>query len=275
MARLGKVLRGVAIAAASWLLILFIAGFAARGCVRNSVQERLSTTLGGRADVGKVSLGLIAGHVELRDVDVVRDTGGDLKLHVSQVQFSMAPLGLGLFSRHVRRMEIRGVTLDMSGRAALHVHPRPIETDDFELHDAKLTLVPSNWAPGPNTERASERWLAGVVKIEVTVNHAQAGPVVLATSLSWIFKLKAFDASIDVAGVAVSLRFRDGKFYAAGSVFGSAPVELPFGLNAVAAGEEVQALMEFGKKLGKEVLLRKAKDLLAPLTAPTPPPTAP
>lgn len=257
MARLGKVLRGIAIAAAVWLLTLFIAGFAARGCVRSSVQERLSTTLGGRADVGKVSLGLIAGNVELRDVDVVRDTGGDLKLHVSQVQFSMAPLGFGLFSRHVRRMEIRGVTLDMSGRAALHMHPRPIATDDFELYDAKLTLVPTNWAPG-------------LGKIEVTVKHAQAGPVVLATSLSWIFRLKAFDASIDVAGVAVSLRFRDGKFYAAGSVFGSAPVELPFGLNAAAAGEEVQALLEFGKKLGKEVLLRKAKDLLAPLTTPAP-----
>ena len=110
--------------------------------------------------------------------------------------------------------------------------------------------------------------------MQVTVHHAKAGPVTLATSLSWLFKLREFDASIEVASVAVTLRLRDGKLYAAGSVFGSTPIELPFGLNAAAAGDEVNAVMDFAKKLGKEVLLRKAKDLFkSPFTVPSQPAT--
>lgn len=265
MARLGKIARVAGVGFVLWFAFLFIAGFAGRGCVRRAVQERLATTLRGNVEVGSVSLSLIRGQAELRDLTVVRDTGGDLRLHVAQADFAIAPLGVGLFTRHVRRILIRGVTLEMSGRAALKVHPRPIETDEFELFDAKMTVVASALLPG-------------VGNVQVTVHHAKAGPVTLATSLSWLFKLREFDASIEVASVAVTLRLRDGKLYAAGSVFGSTPIELPFGLNAAAAGDEVNAVMDFAKKLGKEVLLRKAKDLFkSPFTVPSQPaaPAAP
>ncbi|MBP9089356.1 MAG: hypothetical protein KBG15_24755 [Kofleriaceae bacterium] len=259
MARLGKIARVAGVGVALWVVALFIAGFAARGCVRQAVRERLATTLGGRAEVGSISLSLLRGHAELRDVTVVRATGGDLRLRVAQANFDIAPLGFGLFTRHVRRILIRGVTLELSGRAALKVHPRPIATDEFELFDAKMTVVASALLPG-------------VGNVQVMVHHAKAGPVTLATSLSWLFKLRELDASIEVASVTVTLRLRDGKLYAAGSVFGSVPIELPFGLNAAAAGDEVTAVMEFFKNLGKEVLLRKAKDLFkSPFTAPSPP----
>ncbi len=269
MARLGKIARVAGVGLVLWFAVLFVAGFAARGCVRQAVRERLATTLRGNAEVGSISLSLIRGQAELRDVTVVRDTGGDLRLHVAQANFEIAPLGFGLFTRHVRRILIRGVTLEMSGRAALKVHPRPIATDEFELFDAKMTVSALALMPG-------------LGKVEVTVRHAKAGPVTLATSLSWLFKLHEFDATIEVASVAVTLRLRDGKLYAAGSVFGSTPVELPFGLNAATAADEVGAVMEFAKKLGKEVLLRKAKDLFkspftvpSPAAAPIPSPAAP
>ncbi len=259
MARLGKIARVAGAGVMVWLGVLLIAGFAGRGCVRQAVRERLATTLNGTAEVGAVSLALIRGRGELRNVTVVRDTGGDLRLHIDQADFEIAPLGFGLFTRHVRRICIRGVTLEMSGRAALKVHPRPIEADEFELFDAKLKVFASAWMPG-------------VGNLEVTVHHAKAGPVILATSLSWLFKLREFDASIEVARMAVTLRLRDGKLYAAGSVFGSTPVELPFGLNAAAAGDEISAIVEFAKKLGKEVLMRKAKDLFtSPFAVPTQP----
>ena len=263
MARLGKIARIAGVGLVLWFAVLFIAGFAGRGCVRQAVRERLATTLGGRADVGAVSLSLIRGHAELRDVNVVRDAGGDLRLRVAQADFDIAPGGFGLFTRHVRRIVIRGVTLEMSGRAALKVHPRPIATDEFELFDAKMTVVTSALLPG-------------VGNVQVTVHHAKAGPVTLATSLSWLFKLRELDASIEVASVAVTLRLRGGKLYAAGSVFGSTPIELPFGLNTAAVGDEVNAVMDFAKKLGKEVLLRKAKDLFtSPYSAPSPRAPAP
>ena len=88
----------------------------------------------------------------------------------------------------------------------------PIRADHVVIDDAELTFSPSAFLPS-------------LGRIRIPIDHAESGPTVFVTPLSWIFSLTTLRAHVELpAGLTVHLTYDHGVFGAAGSLFGSTPV---------------------------------------------------
>ena len=87
------------------------------------------------------------------------------------------------------------------------------------------------------------------------------------TPLSWLFGLEVLRARIELpANITLRLAYGNGRLAAAGTLFGSAPVEVPFSLPradaAKDAREEIQLLVQAGEDVAERLVAKRAEDWL-------------
>ncbi len=249
---------GGLIAIAVWFAALLVIDvvFGARQAA--TTIARLDETLQATSSIGDLDVALIRGTFSLQRLEVHRDDViGHLALGVAEVECVLAPLGGALFDRSCRELTLRGVRLEVSTAALLKVQRRkqaPIRADHFTLDDAELVFSASALLPS-------------LGRIAVRIDHAEAGPTVFITPLSWIFSLQALRAHLDLpANLTVELTYDHGELSAAGSLFGATPVKLPFQLPAAAAyadaHAQIQALVKLGTDLAEQLVAKRAEDWL-------------
>lgn len=232
-----------------WCLALWVGGRVLRSRVRADLQTRITQTLGVPTSIDTVAVNLLRGQVSITGMRAQATALGGLGLAVQQVAVKMLPLGGMLFDRRIERLAVQGVKVVLAPQGAWRVHQHPIVVDEVVLRDVELELVATTLLPS-------------VSKITVRIAHAESGATAFATSLAWLFQLRQFDAQFEVAGVAVRLQKQQGVFSVSGGPVGATPVALPFGLHAPAPGKELEAVREFAKRVGQEILRYKAKQLV-------------
>lgn len=255
-----KILKRVAIVAAAlavvWLIVLVVLGIVLGERQARGTAQRLGESLQAEATVGSSELALVRGTLELEKVSVRRDdVVGHLSLDVAQVRCDLAPLGWALVDSSCRELAVRGTRLEVSTAALFKIkNPKraPIHAHHVVIDDAVLAFAPSAFVPS-------------LGRIEIAIEHAESGPTVLRTPLSWLFTLEELRARLDLpAGVSVKLSYADGMLSVAGSVFGSAPVEIPISLPIASAAhdahEEIEMLVATGKDIAGKLVAKRATD---------------
>jgi hypothetical protein len=243
---------------AGWIVLLVVLDFALEGAEGRHVEQRVGESLQATAKVGATDLALGRGRLLLDQLSVRRDdVVGHLALDVAEVRCELAPLGLALVDHDCRELAIRGMRLEVS-TAALFKLPRParrpIHASRVVIDDATLAFAPSAFAPS-------------LGRVAITIEHAEAGPTVFRTPLSWLFALEALRARIELpANITLRLGYGSGKLAAAGTLFGSAPVEVPFEVPladaAKDAQEEIQLLVKAGEDVAERLVAKRAEDWL-------------
>lgn len=249
--RSAKILFGLGVAAAGYLIILLIAGVVAGGLVAGRIQGRLAQGLDADARVGRAKVNLVTGAVEVSDVSVTRQKLDLLSLSVRSLDVELAPLGLVVVDREPRRVRVRGGRMVVTGAGALQLPPRaetaPIHVGALELDDVALDLMATGYWPG-------------LARVVITIEHARSGPTTLRTGLSWLFTLEDLVARVDLpAGMTLRLGFHDGQLSASGGFFGKTPVTIPFVLPRLDAANEVQQLIAIGTELAKRLAIERAE----------------
>lgn len=250
--------------AALWLIGLVIAGAVLADRTRDGVAARVGEATQGRVTIDEVRLGLVRGRLALGGLQVRRDDLiGHLAIDVREVTCGLPPLGGALWDRECRDLALRGVALELSTAALFQLpHPRraPVHAQRVVLDDARLELAASALLPS-------------LGRVVITIAHAEAGDTVLKTPLSWLFALRAFDATIELPGNAtVALRYAHGQLWVAGGMFGATPLVIPVALPVADAGDDARAelakLSAFGREVVQRLVTMKAaawiKDKLLP-----------
>lgn len=242
----------------AWVIALVALGYAYRDRTARGVATRFGDSLQGTAAFRGADLSLLGGGISLERLTVRRDDVlGKLSLEVAEVRCDLPPLGLALVDRECRELAIDGMRLEVSALALLRLKKSkrpPTRADRVVIRDAVLGFAPSAFAPG-------------LGRVQVRVEEAVAGPTAFRTPLSWLFALRELRASFELpAGLTVRLVYRAGILSASGSLFGSAPVELPVSLPVREATDdgkaELQRLVDFGRSVAERLVARRARQWL-------------
>jgi hypothetical protein len=243
---------------AGWLVLLLVLGPVLAGREQRHVEDRIAESFHASATVGTTELSLLAGSLLLDRLAVRRDDAvGHLTLDVDQVRCELAPLGWALADHDCRELAIGGMRLEVSTAALFELrHParQPIHARHVVIDDAELAFAPSAFVPS-------------LGRVVIRIDHAEAGPTVFLTPLSWIFALESLRARIELpANITLRLGYADRKLSVAGTLFGSAPVEVPFELPAAAAAhdarEEIHLLVQAGEDVAERLVAKRAEDWL-------------
>jgi hypothetical protein len=241
-----------------WIIVLAVLGPVLAGRERQNIEARVGESLQATATVGTTDLGLVGGSLVLDRLAVRRDDAvGHLALDVDQVRCDLAPLGWALVDHDCRELAIDGMKLEVSTAALFQLrHParQPIRARHVVIDNATLVFAPSAFVPS-------------LGRVAITIEHAEAGETVFRTPLSWIFALETLRARIDLpANITLRLGYADGKLSAAGTLFGSAPVEVPFELPVAAmaadAQGEIELLVKAGEDVAERLVAKRAEDWL-------------
>jgi hypothetical protein len=223
-----------------------------------ATEQRVGASLQAVAKVGRCDLALVRGRLTLENLAVRRDdVVGHLAIDVDRVRCELAPFGWALVDRDCGELAVRGVRVEVSTAALFKLKPqgaKPINAERVVIDDAHFVFLPS--AIVPNMGR-----------IEISIEHAEAGPTVMRTPLSWLFALEELHASFALpASITVHLDYKGGMLTASGSVFGSQPVTLPVQIPAAEtardAHEEMQLLVKTAKEIAERVVEQRATDWL-------------
>jgi hypothetical protein len=249
----------VACVLAGWIALLVILGVALGGRQERITRERLAESLQATVTVGDIDLALVRGHLSIDQLAVKRDdVVGHLALDVAGVRCELLPVGLALFDRDCRELNVRGLRLEVSTAALFKLNRppkrRPIHADRMVIENATLVFLPSAFAPN-------------LGRIEITIERAVAGATTLRTPLSWLFSLAELRAHFALpAGITVHVGYQNGVLTAAGSLFGSSPValpiELPVASTAKDAHDEFQLLVQLGRQIAERLVAKRAEDWL-------------
>jgi hypothetical protein len=241
-----------------WLLLLLVLGFALGARQERITKERLAESLQAQVTLGDSDLALIRGRWGLEQLSLRRDDViGKLSLDVVHVRCELGPLGWALVNRDCGELVVKGVRLEVSSTALFkgkRPKRKPVRADRIVIDDAVLVLAPSAFAPSMGA-------------IEIAIEHAESGPTVMRSPLSWLLTLEVLRARLALpAGITVHLSYRGGVLTAAGSLFGSEPVDLPVQLpvasTAKDAHEETQALVALGRDIAQRLVAKRAQDWL-------------
>jgi hypothetical protein len=241
-----------------WAVLLLVLDFALAGTEARHVEERVGESLQATAQIGDTELALVRGRLVLERLAVRRDdVVGHLALDVGEVRCELAPIGVALVDHDCRELAIAGMRLEVSAAALFKMqHParRPIRARSVVIDDAELVFAPSAIVPN-------------IGRVAIRIEHAEAGATEFRTPLSWIFALQTLRARIELpAGITLHLAYRDGKLSAAGTLFGSAPVEVPFMLPIAAAAAdahgEMLLLAKAGEDVAERLVAKRAQDWL-------------
>jgi len=256
------VLRRVAIVSAClvalWLITLAVLGLVLGDRQDRVTRERIGSSLQAQVAIGSCDLALVRGRLSLDNLAIRRDdVAGHLAIDVQAVRCELAPLGWALVDRDCRELAVRGVRFEVSS-SALFKLPRPksepVRADRVVIDDAAFVFLPSAFAPN-------------LGRIEIAIEHAVAGPTIMRTPLSWLFALEELSARFSLpAGITLHVTYRDGMLTAAGSLFGSRPVQIPVQLPVADAArdahDEMQLLLATGKDIAERLVAKRASDWL-------------
>lgn len=254
MVRFLKILGGVL---AVWLAALVVIGVLYGGRAGTRVATRVGESLVAEATIEESNLALIRGYLELDGLKVTKNDLGHLALDVGQIRCELPPLGLALVDHECRDLIVKGVRMDVSAAAVFQLkRPKrpPLHVRHVHIEDAVLTFAPSAFLPS-------------LGRISIKIDEAVAGSTTFKTPLSFLFSLTSLEATIELpAGITVKLGYRDGLLTAAGGIFGSAPVAIPFAIpvpdSAAEAVDEVKQLVALGRDLAERLVARRAEDWL-------------
>jgi hypothetical protein len=252
--RLLKIVGGVL---AVWLAVLVIIGVLYGGRAGKRVTERVGESLVAEATLEGANLALVRGHLELDGLKVRKDDLGVLTIDVAEIRCELPPLGVALVDRECRDLIVKGVRMDVSAAAVFQLKkPKrpPLHVRHVQIEDAVLTFAASAFLPS-------------LGRISVKLDEATAGATTFKTPLSFLFALTSFSATIELpAGITVKLGYRDGLLTAAGGLFGTTPVAIPFAIpvpdSADDAVAEIKKLVALGRDLAERLVARRAEDWL-------------
>jgi hypothetical protein len=242
---------------AAWLIALVIIGVVYGGRAGDRVSSRIADSLVADVSLEGSNLALVRGHLVLDGMKVRKEDLGHLAIDVDTIRCELPPLGVALVDHECRDLVVQGVRLDVSAAAVFKlVRPKrePLRVQHVEITNAVLTFAPSAFIPS-------------LGRIAIRIDHATAGATTFKTPLSWLFSLTALDATIELpAGITVRLGYKDGMLTAAGGIFGTTPVSLPFAIpvpdSADDAVEEIKKLVALGRDLAEQLVARRAEDWL-------------
>lgn len=241
---------------AGWLVLLVVLDFALAGREAHHVRDRLGEALHAQASVGDTDLALVRGDLLLDHLAVRRDDPvGHLALDVGEIGCDLPPLGWALVDGSCRELRVASTRLEVSAAALFQLEHHEhglIRADRVVIDDAELSFAPSAFVPE-------------LGKVTIAIEHAEAGPTVFRTPLSWLLSLEVLRARIDLpAGISVRLEVHDGTLWASGAFFGSAPVELPVQLPVASAArdahEELGLLVQTGEDVATRLVEKRAVD---------------
>lgn len=241
-----------------WLGVLGVLGAIFSERQARGTAERLGESLQGSATIDGTDLALVRGHLELDHLAVRRDDAvGHLALDVREIRCELGPLGWALVDSTCRELAVAGTRLEVSSTALFKIkNPKrePVRARRVVIDDAVLAFAPSAVLPS-------------LGRIVIAIDHAESGATVFRTPLSWIFSLEALRARLELpAGIALHVVYERGVFSVAGSLFGSAPVQLPLALPAAElahdAHDEVEMLVGTGKDIAARLVAKRAADWL-------------
>ncbi len=253
-------MKRVAIAVAglvtAWLIAMVIFGAMRGDAAADRIARQLGESLHAGATVGAHDLALVRGRFEMEQLHLVRDDAiGRLDVAVGRVDCDLLPLGLALVDGECRELAVRDMTMSVSSGALFALRPpkhAPPRADRVVIDHARLEFAPSAFLPG-------------LGQISIAIDHAEAGPTVFRTPLSFVFALRSLRARLELpAGITLHLGYDHGVLSVAGSLFGSTPVALPVQLPVAAMArsgrEEIDALGELGKRVAEELVEKRASD---------------
>lgn len=242
-----------------WLVLLVVLGMALSSRQERHTRERLAESMQAQVAIGDVDLALVRGRLAIDTLSIKRDDLiGHMAIDIEGVRCELAPLGLALFDRDCRDLVIRGLRLEVSTAALFKMQrppkSRPVRADRVVIDNANLVFSPSAFIPNFG-------------KIEIAIEHVEAGPTVMRTPLSWLLSLQELRARFDLpAGISVRLGYKNGVMTATGSIFGSGPIELPIAIpvadTAKDAHDEMQLLIKLGKDIAEKLVAKRAEDWL-------------
>jgi hypothetical protein len=241
-----------------WIGLLFLLGFALGSRQENRTIERLAESQQASVTIESSDLALIRGRWAFEKLTLRRDDIiGKLSLDVAGVRCELGPLGWALFDRDCSELAVAGVRMEVSSTAIFKVKRpkrKPVFADRVVIDDARLTFLATAIAPT-------------LGQLEIAIEHAESGPTLLRTPLSWLFTLEVLRAKLALpANITLHLTYQRGVLTVAGSLFGSSPVELPvqlpLAITAKDAHEEMQQLVELGKDIAQRVVAQRAQDWL-------------
>jgi hypothetical protein len=244
---------------AVWLVLLVVLGIALGSRQERHTRERLAESMQAQVSIGAVDLALVRGRLSIATLAIKRDDLiGHMTIDVERVRCELAPLGLALLDRDCRDLVIHGLHLEVSTAALFKMQrpprSRPVRADRVVIENATLVFSPSAFIPN-------------LGRIEIAIEHAEAGPTVMRTPLSWLFSLVELRARFDLpAGISVRLGYKNGLMTATGSVFGSGPIDLPLQIpvatSAKDAHDEMLLLVQLGKQIAERLVAKRAEDWL-------------
>ncbi|HEY5927008.1 MAG TPA: hypothetical protein VIV11_35215 [Kofleriaceae bacterium] len=255
MKRAAKIAAGVF---AGWIVVLFFLGFALGSRQERKTTERIGESLQALVTIETSDLALIRGRWSFEKLAVRHDSLlGKLALDVGGVRCELGPLGWALVDRNCSELVVTGVRMEVSSTALFKVKrpkKKPIRADRVVIDDAVLVFLPSAITPSMG-------------RIEIAIEHAESGETLLRTPLSWLLTLDVLRAKLALpAGVMLHLGYHRGVLTVAGSLFGSAPVELPVQLPLASVAkdgaEEIQQLIQVGKDIAERLVAKRAQDWL-------------
>jgi hypothetical protein len=243
---------------AGWLVLLVLLGVALGSRQERMTKERLAESLLAQVALESSDLALIRGRWQLAHLAVRRDDAiGKLSLDVADVRCELGPLGWALVDRDCSELAVSGVRFEVSTMALFkHQRPKgkPVRADRLVIDDAVLVFAPSALVPGMGA-------------IEISIEHAESGPTLLRSPLSWLLTLRELRARLALpGGIAMQLVYERGVLTTSGSMVGEVPVALPVQLpiagTAADAHEETQQLVTLGRDIAQRLVARRAQDWL-------------
>jgi hypothetical protein len=251
----------VGVVVVGWLGFLVVLDETKARGYGDDVALRVGEPLGATGTMGSTDLALVRGRIALDGLALARDdAGGRLSLGVDELRCDVAPLGYALVDGTCDDLAVVGLHLDASTAAVFHVqHPKhpPVHARHVVIENAVLAFDPDALAPG-------------LGRIEVRVDHADAGDTRFRTPLSWLFALHELDARLALpAGVEVHVRYDGSRLAADGSLLGSDPIEVDVTLPPAGTLEdgkaEMRALVQVGSDVATRLVEQRALGLLRKL----------
>jgi hypothetical protein len=248
-----------AIACALWLVALVVLDVVLAEREETHVRERAAEALHATATIGATDLALVRGRLELDELAAQRDDAvGHLALDVGKVRCELPPLGLALADGTCRELAVSHVRLEVSTAAMFQLqHPkhRPLHADRVVIDDARLSFGPS-------------AFVSGLGAISVAIDHAEAGPTVFRTPLSWVLALDTMVAHVELPGhFTFSFEYEGGDIAVVGfggRLLGKTHVELPRADEAHDGHEEMTLLADTAERIAARIVEQRVTDWLRP-----------
>jgi hypothetical protein len=201
-----------------YLAVLVAAGWLVPGCVGERIERRLAASLEAEVTVGDVDLDLLGGQVILRDLRIVRDQGA-VDIAVARVDAEIASFGRVIYDRDLGEVAVEGVDVTLTGSGAVGLRgdrrAEPVRMESLRLTDVDVVLMPTALLPR-------------LGRIDVHLDHAVTGPLVLRNAMSWLFALDDLHAVVDVGGASAQVAYENGALGVGAGLLGSRPITVPF-----------------------------------------------